>query len=351
MILTVIIFCLLGQDASNSPAVSPEVIRHLQAGKDAENRKDLDAAIEEFRKATEIAPNLPAAFISLGDAFVRKRDYADAIAPLQRAVELDGRLDGAHQLLGYALLSQGFAAKAIPHLEQIHEYRALGIAQLEAGDFSGAVTSLQTAVAKTPDDPDLLYYLSRASLALSTDLSNKVLEKVPKSARARQLLGQNYFAARKLPEAIREYEEAVAMRGDLPGLRLELGQIYGANSEWSKAEQQFRQESQLQPGNAETAYRLGDALMQAGKMQEAIVELQRADELHANMPETLFALGRASSETNAALAEKSLLRVIEIERDSPLSAKAHFALATLYRKQGKAESANLQMQEFRRLNK
>ena len=42
-----------------------------------------------------------------------------------------------------------------------------------------------------------------------------------------------------------------------------------------------------QPGNAEAAYRLGTALLQRGKAQEARAELQRADNLQPDMPETL----------------------------------------------------------------
>jgi hypothetical protein len=43
------------------------------------------------------------------------------------------------------------------------------------------------------------------------------------------------------------------------------------------------------------------------------------------------------------------MKVIEIEKTSDLAAKAHFALAGLYRKQGKMEDAQREMTEFQRL--
>ena len=49
-----------------------------------------------------------------------------ALAPLKHALELDSGLAPAHQLLGYALLAQGYAAEAIPHLDRAHEQAALG---------------------------------------------------------------------------------------------------------------------------------------------------------------------------------------------------------------------------------
>src|ERR1035438_1798302 len=79
------------------------------------------------------------------------------------------------QLLGFALLAEGYAAEAIPQLDFAHEFGALGIAQLQNGQASEAVASLQTALARSPDDPDLLYYLNRASSALSSQSLDKLL--------------------------------------------------------------------------------------------------------------------------------------------------------------------------------
>jgi cytochrome c-type biogenesis protein CcmH/NrfG len=63
--------------------------------------------------------------------------------------------------------------------------------------------------------------------------------------------------------------------------------VYAGSSQWTEAEEQFRAQSQMQPGNAEAAYRLGSALLQQGKAREARIELQRADKLQPDMPETL----------------------------------------------------------------
>ena len=41
----------------------------------------------------------------------------NAIQPLKRALELKSDLLGVRQMLGYALLAQGYAAEAIPYLE------------------------------------------------------------------------------------------------------------------------------------------------------------------------------------------------------------------------------------------
>ena len=44
-------------------------------------------------------------------------------------------------------------------------------------------------------------------------------------------------------------------------------------------------------------------------------------------------------------------RVVAIENDSPLAAQAHYSLAGLYRKQGKAQEAEREMRAFHKLER
>jgi hypothetical protein len=54
-------------------------------------------------------------------------------------------------------------------------------------------------------------------------------------------------------------------------------------------------------------------------------------------------------ENDPPAAEKSWLKLLSIEKDTDLAAQTHFALAALYRKQGKATEAQDQMQAFQKL--
>jgi tetratricopeptide (TPR) repeat protein len=329
---------------------SPEVMQHLEAGRKAESERRFDAAVAEFRKVTELDPAFAAGFVSLGQAFMEQRDYGAAVTPLKHALELDPNFAPAHQLLGYALLAQGYAAEAIPHLARVQEQSALGIAQIETGQFAEAIANFQAALQKRPNDPDLLYYLGRASGLLSKQSIDALLATTPDSPRAHQSMGENYFVLRRMPEAEKEYREALRLRPDVPEVHLELGEVYAISSQWAKAEEEFRAQAKLQPGNAEAAYRLGNALLEQGKVQEARVELVLSDRLMPEMPETLYSLGKAASlvgDTGAA--EKAWIKLLSIEKQSSLAAQAHFGLAGLYRKQGKTAEAQHEMQEFENL--
>jgi len=344
-VIPALIFLFLAWQSS-----SPEALQHMQAGAAAEKSGNFSQAIVEYRKATELAPTIAAGFVSLGQAYLENRDYGGAIPPLKQAVKLDPDLRPAHQLLGYALLAYGYPTEAVSHLEKVGDQAALGIAQLEAGRLPEAVTNLQAALAKNPNDSDLLYYFGRASGLLSKQAIDSLLASYPDSPRAHQAMAENYYVLRQMPQAEKEFLEAIRMRPDLPRIHLELGLVYAGTSQWAKAEEAFRAETKLQPGNAEAAFRLGNALLQQGKVQAARTELKRSDKLQPEMPETLYSLGKAASlEGDSAAAEKSWKRVTELEKATSLAAQAHFSLAGLYRKQGKSEEAAREMQEFNKL--
>jgi tetratricopeptide (TPR) repeat protein len=340
-----LLFISLVFQASSSPA-----LQHLHAGVEADKSGQLDSAVAEFQKAIDLDPKLGAAFVDLGEVFIEKREYAAAIPPLKHALELNPNIEGAHQLLGYALLAQGYPAEAIPHLEKAHDEDTLGIALLDAGRLPEALTVLQKAVARNPDDPDLLYYFGRASGLLSKQAFDTLEAHFPDSARAHQMMAQNYAVLRELPSAEREFNEALRLRPQTAGLHLELGYLYARAQQWDKAEEQFRLETELQPGNAEAAYRLGEAEMQLGKFHEARASLAQSDKIKQDMPETLYLLGKAASlDGDDALAIKSWLGLLKIENNTELAGQTHFALAGIYRKQGKAADADHEMELFRQI--
>ncbi len=327
-----------------------DAAEHVRRGLEARKQARYDAAIEQFRKAIELAPNLAEVFVYLGETYMQKRDYAAAIEPLRKAVKLSPNSVAAHGLLGYALLAHGFAADAIPHLERAGDKGALGVAQLEIGRLQDAVGNLNAALAERPNDPDLVYYLARASGLLSKWAADALLAAYPDSARAHQVLGENYFVLRQMANAEKEFIQALRLRADLPGVHLALGEVYAGAFQWAKAEEEFRAEARLRPGNAEAAYRLGVALLQQGKIRDARAELERANRLRPGMPETLYSLGKAALlDGDQVVAERAWRKVIEVAAEGSLTAQAHFQLANLYRKQGDNAKAEREMAEYNKV--
>ena len=155
----------------------------------------------------------------------------------------------------------------------------------------------------------------------------------------------------KCPRLKKSFVEALRLRPDTPELHLELGLVYAGSSQWPKAEEEFRAQTKLQPGNAEGAYRLGTALLQQGKAREARIELERSNRLQPDMPETLYSLGKAAALAGDSGSRRKGVDKIAFDREegSSLAAQTHFALAGLYRKQGKTADAERETQEFQKL--
>src|SRR5260370_8041677 len=177
----------------------------MQAGIAADKQRQFDVAIVEFRRVTELDPAFADGFISLGQAYMEKRDFASAMASLKHALDLSPDSEPAHQLLGYALLAQGNAAEAIPHLERVQDKTALGIAQIQTGQLPEAVANLQAALAAHPNDTDFLYYLGRASRLLSKQSIDTLLPAYPDPPRSHQPIGHNYLLLPQIPKTSPHY--------------------------------------------------------------------------------------------------------------------------------------------------
>ena len=250
-------------------------------------------------------------------------------------------------MLGYALLAQGYASEAIPHLKYSSDTTALGIAEIQTGQLAEAVRDLQTALTAHPNDADILYYLGRASGLLAKQSIDTLMAVYPDSARSHQAMAENYFVLRRMDDAEKEYKDALRLRPGCPKLIWRWARFTRARRN-GRRRKSNRLQVKLQPGNAEAAYRLGDALLEQGKAHEARPELLRADKLLPEMPETLYALGKAASlDGDADAAFKSWTKLLSIEKQSSLAAQAHFGLAAIYRKQGKMAEAKTRFRSLR----
>jgi tetratricopeptide (TPR) repeat protein len=392
--------------------LTPEVIGHAQAGVAAAQQGKLDLAIQEFRKVTELQPDSAAGHAHLGDAYFQKGDYDAAIPELEAAVRLNPGAIDAHETLGVILLIQGSPEAALPHLEKMRTPQLLGLAYLETGRFGAAITALRAALDKQPNDTDLLYYFGRATalaakrtadqlaqanpeLALkisgsanigsqlpqdvvslqyalakqpndsdllfsfsraALDASGKafgqILQSNPNSARAHQVMAERYVENGRLREAEVEYAASLRLKPYTSQVHLALGDVFAAEGNLSSAIAQYRMESQLQPASADAFYRLGSVLLQQGHPAGAEEELVHADRLRPDAPPILLTLGRASLAANdVARAEASWTKLLGLDKTSDLAASAHLELSEFYRHAGKSQEADREMAAYEQLKK
>jgi len=344
MILTLFVPCLFAQ------SITPDAISHAQAGTAAMDQGKFSVAIEEFKKVTELQPKTASGYVNLGDAYFKNKNYELAVAPLQQALKLNPNLLAAHQTLGVALLLLGNAADAIPHLEKAPSAELLGLAYLETGKLADAIGAWQKALSEHPNDPDVLYFFNRATALASRQAYDRLMAVAPGSARAHEAIADRDADDGRFSEALKEYQEALRLKPYAPGVHLAAGKALAAVGNWSAAVMEFRRESALRPANAETFYYLGAALLEQGHATEALDALAHSDQIAPDMPGTLFEIGKAAVQTgDSTRAERSLTKLLTIEKEGDWASQAHFELAGIYRKAGRNADADREMAEYEKL--
>src|SRR4030095_11906436 len=82
------------------------------------------------------------------------------------------------------------------------------------------------------------------------------------------------------------------------GIRLRLGDLYQAAGEPEKALEAYRQELSLNPGDATALSKVGTALLDQGRLEEAAEHLKKSVELAPEAPSARVSYGRCLLEMN-----------------------------------------------------
>src|SRR5579862_1155582 len=193
---------------------------HFQLGYAYTALKQAGDAEKEYRKASELDPKMAPAFLNLGLTLLESRP-ADAVAPLQKAVDLTPN-EGRPKLL-------------------------LAIAYERTGNDSAAVEQFHAVVALEPKNFDAHLELARLLLKM-----------------------------KQYPEATAEFRKAVELQDDSSTAHLGLARSLVAQNLDSEADVELAAYLKLQPDDADIHVERAIVLSNLQKDGEAIAELDRA---------------------------------------------------------------------------
>ncbi len=108
-----------GGDAFLAPAAEPADSIDLQAGYDAIDAGDYEAAIAVFEAAIAEQPDNAEAHNQLGYIHRRMQEFDRAFAHYRTALTIDPSHTGAHHYIGEAYLEIGALAEAERHLREL----------------------------------------------------------------------------------------------------------------------------------------------------------------------------------------------------------------------------------------
>jgi tetratricopeptide (TPR) repeat protein len=263
----------------------------------------------------------------LGVAYYQTGEYMKAIEHLKKATE-DPKDKEAIQLLGLANYLAGRPADAIPLLEQVQDWYPR--ANVDASYILG-VAYIQSK--KYPD--------ARKAFA-------RMFEVDPESAAAYLFTARILLRQEHDPIAEEYAQKAVALDSKLPLAHFFLGELHLYKSKIPEAIADFRQELAINPGDAGTYYKLADAYSRIQKFDDAERLLQRSIWLDSSATGPYILMGKVlEKKGEAEMAVRALQHALTMDPNNPL---AHHLLGQAYQDMGKAEDAERERKLAQRLH-
>ena len=305
--------------SSSSPdeAAHQALEKALAAAIQAHQAGELGEAEQGYREILAKAPNAPQVLRMLGLAIHQSRGDAEAIALLERAVELApnfvearrdlARIHRARGNLDPSIAAWRAAIELAPERKRLHD--GLGNALRAAGRLEEAETAYQRALEIDPGFVDAVSHLAitrrrQNRIEEATQLARRALELQPDTARHHGNLGNILMQAGHNEEAAGHQRRAVQLDPDLKGGFTNLGLTLATLGRYRLAEEAFRRGLQATPDDPRTLVGLANTLVRLDRGDEAAALFARARELaprDASVLDGLAALHERARDWEAAL--------------------------------------------------
>jgi tetratricopeptide (TPR) repeat protein len=337
---------LAGQTVSPAPARDSATESHFAAAQEAQRAKNYPAAEREYRAVLAVQPKFAEVHMNLGLLYQLQDRLPEAMLEFRRALKLKPALTGANFFLGVDHCKLGESLRAIPYLQAAAEAEPhrpdtwlwLATAEELAGQMEGEVETLRRALDLVPDNVDLLYLLGHSYERLGKTEVVHMDKIAPGSSRNEQLLAESYAASNEWPSAVIHFQNALAAAPNLAGLHLELGEVLLRAGRVSQAIPEFDAELRLDAKSLRALVRRGEAFLIQGNLDGALDDWRRSIEIDKTRAARILGLREAGfgdaalEQLSDGTREKIAHLAGELEKRN--TAVAHFALAFLAAQSG-----------------
>jgi Flp pilus assembly protein TadD len=167
--------------------------------RDVEANDSIDAALVLYRQAVTVSGRSPAAYVQLGDAYVRAKRLNEAIEAYRAALAIKAEDAQAQLGLGMALVRRGDLQKGVamlveaaPRVNTGAAYNRLGVAQTMTGQFREAQETFEKGLSIAPDDLDIITNLAlAAALGDNAEKAGKMVALIATSSAAKPIHRRN----------------------------------------------------------------------------------------------------------------------------------------------------------------
>jgi tetratricopeptide (TPR) repeat protein len=265
-----LVLCLLGC-ATTSQAGKPKAEDLLKQGITADNQGDFDQAMDFYRQAIQRKPKLKEAHFRLGQIYVERKMFDEAIVEFKTARDLK-------------------------YPEAVTE---LAVTYHKAGKLDEAENLIKELLLKKPNDVDLKYrlgkvYLDKGQLNEAGEIFRQVLQMDPNNASAHNGLANLYFRKRMYNEAMTEFQLAIKLNPDFTDVNLDLGNAYFQSGKYTDASRYFKRYTELSPKDAAGHYMLAKSYQMqkdTALIEPAINEAKKVTKMDSENDGVWYLLG------------------------------------------------------------
>lgn len=281
----------------------------------------LDAAVEAFQRAVELAPENGKLIYNLARLHQKRNEHKTAIRLLKSVTELQPDWAKAHIMLGLSLEIKGHIKDAIacytrsvalsPKDAKIQN--RLGAILEQDGRFDEAIGCFQKAIAVKPDYPEAHYNLGNA-LKKTNRPSDAIasyrtaIKLNPDFAKAWFNLGNTLFDQDHHDDCLRCYDKVIRLRPNDVNAMKKRGSALIALGDMDSADLYYRNLLSQFPGDPDLHFSLGQVHKAQGDMSRAIGAYSEAYRLDANHTGAFTALVSSPTGTLSRDAIQTLAR-------------------------------------------
>jgi tetratricopeptide (TPR) repeat protein len=342
---------------------------------------DLPGARLSLQRAIALLPPTAADYIDLGIVFLRagdldkamgqfeagltspaaslpKPDWDSAVADLRKVMAANPARAEVHNMLGLLLGRKGAASSevAAEFREAIRlrpdfaeAQNNLGLVLTQANEDEAAITAFREAIRIRPNYAEAHANLGATLIPTDGEQAIRELEKAvalePASVKAQFNLATAYGASPKYgsEKEIALLRQVIAMAPAFPRARLALGKALLQDGKVPEAVTELQEAARLDPQSGEAHYQLGLAMARAGRKDEGTAELQKGRELSSaddrNQNVNLdIAEGRAALEKDDL--DQAATKFRHAIKLQPESSDANRYLGVVLEKQGDKQGAS-----------
>jgi tetratricopeptide (TPR) repeat protein len=348
--------CVLALLPTAAPAQS-DITALFEKARAAEKSGDFDEAERIYEQALHLDPGNLEALKRRGVVEQTEMKFRESIGNFETVLTRDQNYPEVNFYLGVSYLGLNDLPNAIQSFEKelatekphprCRHY--LGMAFESAGHVEEAISQFNQALASNPKDADALYQLARIYKNASVQTIDRLRTLDPDSFQLHALLGEVFADDERYPEAIKEYQAALAKRPEATGIHFAIGVSYWAQRQFEPAKEELLRAVKENPNDPQTNLYLGDIAVRDREFDDARKYLRLAEQGQADGYRVHFLLGKCyRGQHKLENAKAEFLSAIAVDATA---AEVHYLLAQVYQELKDPQASAKEFAEFERLSR